>query len=130
MLKVPADKKLIRTRTAEIWLEDGLVRSLVLPGSEQTLQDAQDSFAALEELTDGKKMPSYSDSSGLKSVTREARQFYAKARSSQQLSAVAVLVSPVSRVIIMFFQKFNKPPYPIKYFSNEEDALAWIEQYK
>ena len=40
--------------------------------------------------------------------------------------AMAVLVrSPVARVIMNFFARFSAPPFPVRVFTDVDEARAW-----
>ncbi len=44
--------------------------------------------------------------------------------------AMAIITtSPVSRMIANLFFGLKPPPYPVKMFSNEKDAVEWIRQF-
>jgi len=65
---------------------------------------------------------------GVKSVTREAREFFAQSDENRSVSSCVALVvnSPVARVIGNFFMGLNKPRIPTRLFKSVEDALPWV----
>ena len=71
----------ITTRTERIWLgEDGIVRVIMLPVARQTLADAEENVRVIGSLVpSGRRPPLLVDSRQLKSMTREARAYYASA---------------------------------------------------
>ncbi len=85
------------------------------------------------EFLEGKTVPGIIDTSGIKQATKEAKDYFAKEESAAGLSAVALISnSAFSRVVSNFFIKISliKTPIPIRLFSNEQEALEWLEQYK
>ena len=122
----------ITTRTERIWLgEDGIVRSIHLPGAEQTLADAVENLRAVEALLpQGRRSPILVDSRGLASMTREARAYYAGPELARLAVALAIVGgSPVSRMIGSFFLRLSRPAVPTRLCTDEADALAWLRGY-
>ena len=70
------------------------------------------------------------DISKIKSVTREAREYFAGEKASEVAKSIAIIVSsPVSRVIGNFLIGLNKPSYPIKLFTKVKEAEDWLKQF-
>ena len=66
----------------------------------------------------------------IRRVTREARAFFASDDYTQLAAQSALLVSsPVSRVISNFFIGLNKPLYPLRLFTDEASAVAWLREF-
>jgi hypothetical protein len=40
-----------------------------------------------------------------------------------------ITTSPVSKMIANLFFGFKPPSYPVKMFTNKEEAVSWIKQY-
>ena len=74
------------------------------------------------------KLPCFVDATGIKSVTREAREYLGNEGS--ELVSVAGLLShsPVSRTIGNFYLKITKPTIPTKIFTCENDAIKWLKR--
>jgi hypothetical protein len=125
------EDKRIRTQTATNWLgADGIMRAVMHPAAEDTLQTAQENIAACAKICQGKKRPMLVDFRQIKAQTREARAYYAGEESAKIFSAVSLLVaSPVSRVIGNFFTGLNRPIYPLRLFTSEDEALAWLKGF-
>ena len=63
-------------------------------------------------------------------VTREARAFFTSDDYTQLAAQSALLVSsPISRVISNFFIGLNKPRYPLRIFTDETSAVAWLREF-
>ena len=63
--------------------EDGILRAQLLPGAVVTLQDAIDSLASIPTRADGRKQLLLADLRQLKSMSREARAYYASEEPAQ-----------------------------------------------
>ena len=121
----------INTRTGMVWITgDGIIRQNVVPGTDFTLQDAQETVTSMLKLSERKASPILVDLTGLKSITREARHYFGEGITSHEARAVALLFSSaVTQVIGNFFLRFNNPNIPIKLFSSESQAITWLKGF-
>lgn len=120
------------TRAFKVWLdEDGIFRTLSLPGVNATLEDFKAINRHHRRLCGGKKTPVLNDIRRAKAmINRDARTFASSEEACEITSAVALLVdSPVSRVIGNFFLGINKPPFPTKLFTSETQAIKWLKGF-
>ena len=111
--------------------DDGIVRSIALPGTEQTLADATENLRAIRSLLPGGRLaPLLVDARQARPMTREARAFYADPGPARVAAAVAVLVgSPATRIAGNFYLRLNQPRTPTRLFTSETDALAWLRGF-
>ena len=121
----------IVTRTRRFYIgADGILRSIMLPGDEETLADAEENVRASVGLSNGRRYPVLADGRQTRSVDRAARLHYAGPELTATILAMAVVVaSPVQRVIANFFLRLHKPPYPCRLFTVEAEALAWLQGF-
>ncbi len=119
------------TRTGTVWIAgDGIIRQNVVPGTDFTLQDAQETVTSMLKLSERKASPMLVDLTGLKSITHEARHYFGGEITGHEARAVALLFSSViTQVIGNFFLRFNNPKVPIKLFSSETQALTWLREF-
>ena len=119
----------VEVRSQTLWLDsDGIVRAKLKPHLHIGLGDAQEAVRAIRELCQGRRSPVLVDMTDLQAMDREARVYFAGAETAQVESAVAILVrSPLSRAIGNFFMGLNKPLFPTRLFTSEEEALAWLK---
>ena len=119
------------SRVAKLWVgEDGICRIIHAPGAEVTLQDAQETMAAYLKLNDGERLPLLIDTKTMKSISREARHFYAGEEAAKCASAVAlILKTPVSRVLGNFYLGLSNPHLPSRLFTSDDEALEWLKGY-
>lgn len=115
---------------ANVWLgDDGILQLRYHPGAEITIMEAKMVGEAIIHASKGSKHPLYADMRGLKSMSREARVYFASEELTKWTSAVATRDSLISKVIVEFYLKLNKPPYPMKYFSSEDKAIKWLKEF-
>lgn len=119
------------TRTGRIRLgEDGIVRAVIIPGAEQTLEDAKEQVAAVWKVSQGRRRPVLVDAREGRFMDRAARVYYASDEAARFRSASALLVgSTVTRVMASFFLGLNKPTHPVRLFTSEDEALDWLRGF-
>ncbi len=119
------------SRVAKLWVgEDGICRIIHAPGAEVRLQDAQETMVAYLKLNDGERLPLFIDTKTMKSISREARHFYAGEEAAKCASAVALIVgTPVSKVLGNFYLGLSNPHLPSRLFTSEDEALEWLKGY-
>ena len=122
----------IETRTCTLRVdEEGVLRIIVKPGARMELADAEENMRACGELCGERSRAVIVDLSGVQSVSRDARNCFSGDLAKQFIRANATLVgSPTSRLIGNFFLALNRPPYPIKIFNDESDALEWLRSLR
>jgi hypothetical protein len=120
----------IRTRCSVSWQEGAIVRTKILPGTEQTLADAIENANAVFALAAGRRPPLLVDLRYMKSQSRDARQHYGSPEVVEAARAVALLVeSRISMLIANFFITVTKVSVPTKIFTDEVAALAWLKGF-
>jgi hypothetical protein len=127
-------KKEIKTRVARIWLdEEGIAGIVYLPGSEETLEDAEINHAALIKINGGKKRPLFINPELQKSVSREARIYYTKHAPEVATAVAGIITSPFIRIMANFYIVLNKTintdDFPLKFFISEKKAFDWLREY-
>ena len=122
-----AGESLTRTRRYHLG-EDGILWSISLPGAEETLADAMENMCAARSLVNGRRYLVLADMRQLKSVEREARAYYARPES-MALAAAILIRSPVERTMVNFWLTLNKPRFPVRFFTSEAEAVAWLQGF-
>lgn len=119
------------TRIAKMHLrKDGIIHSVGRDDLVESLADAHEQIEAIKSINDGLKRPFLADARKLKKVEKEAREFYASAATGDVCEAVAIMAETrVSKVLINFFMKINKPAYPMRMFTDEEEAIEWLKTF-
>jgi hypothetical protein len=118
-------------RTARFWTDaEGILRVEALAGVDQTLDDAKEQIELHRRDHAERPRPILVDIRKIRSVSREARAYYAGYAAAEIYSAAGFLVeSPLSRALGNFFLGLNKPMFPSRLFTSEAEALAWLRQY-
>jgi hypothetical protein len=118
-------------RGARYWVDqDGIIRGREVFSATFELSDAVEALALIRKLADGSKRCLLMDISKLKAMAREARAFFTQPAHTEVLHAVALQIgSPFSRAIGNIFLGLNRPAVPIRLFTDEEPALAWLRTF-
>jgi hypothetical protein len=120
--------KIWETGVSKVWLrDDGFIHLEYLPNTHLGLEDSKRIIADIEKASAGQSRPGFIDATGLKSVTREAREYFA---ASKVISRAGMLTgSLISRVLGNFYLAVNKPVIPLKMFTSEAEAIAWLKKH-
>lgn len=80
------------------------------------------------DITGGKLMPFIFLAAEYVSVTKEAKENAIHIEDQSMCGASAVVVDTLAyKLIANFYLKVNKPKRPYKVFSNESDAVKWLQ---
>lgn len=117
----------IENKFITLWIEDGIVCGLYTRGATIDLEAARRIVADRLALCAGKDYPSLTIANGIKSITKEARDYFSQGDGVRGMTRLAVLTeSPISNMIGNFWLQINKPTVPTRLFTNREDAIAWL----
>ncbi|MCC6751370.1 MAG: STAS/SEC14 domain-containing protein [Deltaproteobacteria bacterium] len=106
------------------------MRFVSLPETHQTLEHARENIAVCAKFANGRRRPVLVDIRSLTAIDGDARRYYAGDEAAQVESAIALLVgSPVSRMVGNFFLSINRPQVPVRLFTIEGEALAWLRGF-
>jgi hypothetical protein len=80
------------------------------------------------EYCEGKSMYTLIDFTNVQSVTKEAKDYMNSPEGGLKgiLGGAFLSNNIVSNVFINLYLKINKPAVPAKFFTKEEEALAWL----
>ncbi|MBL4754294.1 MAG: hypothetical protein JKY52_11970 [Flavobacteriales bacterium] len=121
----------INTGQAELWIEDHIYRLIHLKGKRGTLATAKEELRIHRELSGGMQLPLFADLRMMKNASPEARDYGNSEAVISTYAAVGILIgSNLTRIMGSMFIRINKPSYPVRMFTIEEDALAWLQQFK
>lgn len=102
----------------------GVVRLVWVPGVEVTGELALEAVRVVDELNGGRARPLLVDMTGTAVLTRAARVVFGRPCSVSRLALLGR--SPVDRVIANFAVGVGSHPMPMRFFTAEAAALAWL----
>lgn len=120
------------TSSGHIWIdEDGIIIAVGSNHQLHTLEHAIENTRVNAQLAAGIRRPFMIDMNKVKSMSREAREYYAGPEPEKIMTAMAILTtSAVGKVVANFFLMLTKPPIPTRMFTNFDEARAWLLQHK
>jgi hypothetical protein len=114
----------------KMWIEDGVFR-VKLFCEKLDLSVVKTGVGERLSMCAGASYPLLSDTRKVKHFDKEARAFLAHPDNMVGISAGAFIVnSQLQKILANFFIQFNKPPTPTRLFTNEAEALSWLQQFK
>jgi hypothetical protein len=125
--------EIIELSIADLWIDqNNVVRIAFKPTGAHTVEDARTVTSAHRQLTGIRKCPVLADIRRIKvGADKIARAHYAGEESTQLKTALAFVTrSKFQRTVGNIFHFMNRPPYPVKMFTSESEALRWLESYR
>ena len=124
-------QKILRTRNCDTWLdEDGILMQQFDEGAEVTADDIRELNRAHREHWGERRVLILTDISKMKSISREARDWAARARVAETTRPLAVVASStMGRVMGTFFERVTDPPYPTRVFLSRSEAIEWLKSF-
>ena len=120
----------IENEWVEFIIKNDIMYSIHKPNVHVTEEIARACVELRLELSEGKTYPMYTDLRGISSVNKAARTYLRSGESIRGVSAGAFLVKNIfQKSIFDFFILVARPPIPAKYFTEEAEAIFWLEKY-
>ena len=123
-------KLLLGNDIIDLYIDDGIIVAK-FKVREFNLESAKIGVSSRLEASNNVAYPMLLDGRNVKSITKEARDYLASAEGSSLLLATALVSNSVlGKFIANFFLQVNKPKIPLKFFTDEDEAMKWLIQYK
>lgn len=128
-MKRPRDGT-IELRAYYTWMgSDGIARTQVKTGYAIVLEDAEENAKTVNGLFGPDFYPLVIDTRNIKSISKEARDFFSMRGRESRVYGFAILVdSQLSKIIGNFFMGLNRPRVPVKIFTTEKKAIEWCKK--
>jgi hypothetical protein len=126
---IPTDREIFESAIAHYWFEDGILISRsksVL----RTVENISANADLIRQISNGKPVPLLTYLSKSPMPDKQTRQLSAEI-VPQIYRAMAMVSEPgLSAFIIKVVFAFQRPPIPMKNFSNAADARNWLLTHK
>jgi len=127
-MQIPAGKQTFEGEIATYWFDDGILVALS-KSIKRTVANITGNVALVKEITGNKPVPLLIYLSPSPIPDKETRRF-----STTQLpiiySAMAMVSKPgLSQFIMNILFRLKPPPIPMKSFTDDEEAKAWLQQF-
>ncbi len=123
----------LETEYAEFWIHNGIVCCAIRPSVKKiTLEIATTLVKERLKSFNNQSYPLLTDLGNMLSVEREARVYLGEGDALKFVNSVAILTSNhLAKLAANVYLRVNKPHHiPMRYFSNENEALNWLVKHK
>jgi hypothetical protein len=127
-MNVPADRQIFEGEIATYWFDEGILVSLS-KSPRRTLANIAANVALVKQISGNRRVPLliYLSSSP---VPDKATRKFATEQLPQIYSAMAMVSKPgLSRFIMNILFMLKPPPIPMKSFTDDQEAKAWLKQF-
>nr|WP_315424913.1 STAS/SEC14 domain-containing protein [uncultured Pedobacter sp.] len=128
-MRSESDNQLIEGEIADYLLTDDGILISYSKSILRTVENISSNVALVKKITNNKKVPLLIYLKNSPVPDKETRKF-----STEQLpqiyTAMALVSKPgLSQLIMKIMFKFQNPPIPIKSFTDDQKARAWLTQF-
>lgn len=110
--------------------EDGIVNTNILLNGSATLQQAKELLDAYIKVTNGIKTPHLFTATKLAIMETEVMEFIKNTANKHGKADAFVIHSLPQKILGNAYLRFQTPQIPTKFFSSEEKAIEWLNQFK
>lgn len=120
----------METKWVKYTIKDGILCGLYKKNLSIDIEIAKEMVTERLALQNGKDYPVIFNVNGFKAPSKEARTYLAT-EGVKGISIGAIIVkNAAEKIILNFFFTIEKPSVPYKAFTNEEDAILWINEIR
>lgn len=125
----------LNSRYVDLEYCDNIVKARYAEELEVNIAVAIELIQLRKEVSQNENCLLFIDARNIKSISKEARSYVSSKEGQQNLKATAILttsnfVKLLSNFLIRIDLKKESSTMPIKLFTTEKDAIAWLKQYE
>lgn len=129
MPTIPTDRQIFEGEIATYWLDDDGILVSLSKSTRRTVANITDNVALVKRITNSRKAPLLIYLCNSPMPDKATRTF-----STEQLPQVYRAMAMVSRpglaqLIMQLLFTFQQPPIPMKHFTDDIAARAWLKHY-
>jgi hypothetical protein len=132
-MEIPNGVQTHELSSSIVWFdENGILFSTPKPGIPPalTMEEIIKEMEIFKRITNNQKVCLVAESNPKSPApSKDQRDFIAEQIGSVTKALAMITTSPVSKMIANLFFGFKPPSYPVKMFTNKEEAVSWIKQY-
>ena len=112
-------------------LKNGIIHYSYILKTEISIENHWENHRALLKIGGGKRYPLLIDSMNFFNISNEVKTLVRKLEPDIPIKGRAfVTVSLAEKLLVRFFQSMHKTIYPLKIFSNYDEAVVWLLKLK
>lgn len=128
MVKVPVDTELFESEIATYWFDGPILISLS-KSPKRTVENITANVKLIKSITNNNPVPLLIYLSNSPVPDKQTRDLANRELPNIYKAMAMVSSSGLGKVIMNFLFKLQKPPIPIKSFSNDKAARDWLQQF-
>jgi hypothetical protein len=121
-------KPIIETPYSKFWIVDDVICGSFSENLEINLEIAKQTVQYRVALCEGRDRLCLIDLRGVKSTTKEARDYLANEGSIYLKAAAFIVNSSLTRALANFFIMIHKPKQTTRLFTDGDSAMAWLKE--
>ena len=126
---IPADRPICEGEIATYWIDDDGILVSLSKNPRRTVANITANVALVKQITNNKKVPLLIYLSNSPIPDRETQKFSTEQLPNVYTAMAMVSESGLAKFIMNLLFKFQSPPIPMKNFSDDQEAKAWLKQY-
>ena len=129
-MQIPDNVEIHELPTSVLWFdESGILCSVAKKVPQQTIEEAKKTMIDFLKITGGRKVCLLSDSTDSPPADKEMRDYAAEVIPEVAKAVGIISRSAVGKMAANLFFSIKKQPYPVKMFTDENEAKEWLKQY-
>ncbi len=120
---------IFETPYMKIWKDGEILCSVYKDQLEIDLDIAKHCVEHRIKFSDSKSYPCLIDMKGVRSATKEAREYMAREGSLYMTAGALITGSALTKMLGNIFLSINQPAIPTKLFTSEVAAREWLKHY-
>jgi hypothetical protein len=134
MIEIPDKTSIIQLSRSEAWLdEEGILYSVPRPDAESgtiSEEDIHGDVTKIKEMIGEKKVGIILEINPVTPIpSKVQRDLIAKQLDALTIALGIITGSPLTKMVANLYFGFKPPEYPVKMFTEVEEAKNWIRQY-
>ena len=130
MIPIPTDRPIFDGDIATYWLNDDGILVSRSKSIKRTVDNITANVVLVKQITNNTPVPLLIYLSSSPVPDKETRRF-STAQLPHIYTAMAMIAEPgLVRLIMNLLFKLQPPPIPMKHFTDEHQAIAWLKHYR
>ncbi len=122
-------QNILETKYVKIWIEEGILYCTFAKDLDVDIEIAKSSVESRINFSKGISYPLLVDMKGIRSFTKEARDYAGKEGAKLIKAGALVVDSALTKTLGNLFLLINKPNVPTKLFTDEKEAKEWLQHF-
>ncbi len=122
-------KEALTSTVSMSFCEDKILRITIFQNAHIDIEEAKANYASSYRITNGEPVLVLVDARNDSTVSRRAQE-YASQQTHLRIATAVISENPFTRMFTNLYMLIFRPASPIRLFTNEENALEWLEEMR